>query len=52
MVIKMENKQSVSWDVMDDMAFYADTTEAWKAYDRGEFVRVSKEEFLKELDEW
>ena len=36
----------------DDMAFYVNMAEAWKAYDRGEFIRMSDEEFLKELDEW
>jgi hypothetical protein len=35
----------------EDKEFARRTEEAWKQYERGEFVSCSKEEFFKKLEE-
>lgn len=36
----------------EDLEFSRRTEEAWKAYDRGEFITMDFDEFLKEMDKW
>ncbi len=36
----------------EDLEFARRTEEAWQRHDRGEFTRVSGEEFLKEIKKW
>ena len=36
----------------EDLEFARRTEEAWKAYDRGEFISQDADEFLKELEQW
>jgi len=35
-----------------DEEFAKRVDEAWESYDRGEFIGMEKEEFLKELEKW
>ena len=36
----------------EDLEFARRTEEAWKSYDRGEFISMSGDEFEKELEKW
>ena len=36
----------------DDLIFYKKTEEAWKRYDKGEFIRMNYDDFLKEIKKW
>jgi hypothetical protein len=36
----------------DELEFSKRVDEAWAEYDEGEFVKMKKEEFLKELEKW
>ena len=36
----------------EDLEFTKRTEEAWKRYDRGKFISMSGDEFLKELKKW
>ncbi len=36
----------------EDLEFARRTEEAWQRHDRGEFTRMSGEEFLKEIKKW
>ncbi len=39
-------------NIEEDLEFARRTEEAWKSYDRGEFVSMSGDEFEKELEKW
>jgi len=39
-------------NLKDDLEFAKRTEEAWKRYDKGEFVSMDSKEFLKELKKW
>jgi AbrB family looped-hinge helix DNA binding protein len=47
MVIK--NLKSLAIDIKDDILFAKKIDEAWAEYDKGKFVKKSKEDFLKVL---
>ena len=36
----------------EDLEFARRTEEAWKRYEKGEFIEVDYDEFLKELEKW
>ena len=36
----------------EDLEFARRTEEAWKRYEKGEFITRSTDEFLKELEKW
>ena len=38
-------------NIEEDLEFARRTEEAWKKYERGEFVSISVDDFLAELDE-
>ncbi|MBN2422073.1 AbrB/MazE/SpoVT family DNA-binding domain-containing protein [Candidatus Woesearchaeota archaeon] len=39
-------------NLKEDLEFARRTEEAWKRYERGEFISMKEEDFLKELDKW
>ena len=39
-------------NIEEDLEFARRTEEAWKAYDRGEFIEMDYDEFLKEIKKW
>lgn len=39
-------------NIEEDLEFARRTEEAWKEYDEGKFISMSKEDFLKELKTW
>ena len=36
----------------EDLEFAKRTEEAWKSYDRGEFISMDGDDFLKEIKKW
>jgi len=39
-------------NLKEDLEFAKRTEEAWKRYDKGEFVSMDAKDFLKELKKW
>lgn len=39
-------------NIREDLEFARRTEEAWKSYDKGEFISMSGDEFEKELEKW
>ncbi|MBU1199162.1 MAG: AbrB/MazE/SpoVT family DNA-binding domain-containing protein [Nanoarchaeota archaeon] len=38
--------------MQEDIEFSRRTEEAWKSYDRGEFITMDAKKFLKEMKKW
>lgn len=57
-VIKNKNQiilkkvKDFSKNLEEDLEFAKRTEEAWKRYDRGEFISMDADEFLKEMEKW
>ena len=39
-------------NIKEDLEFAKRTEEAWKAYDRGEFISMDADDFIKEMKTW
>ena len=39
-------------NIKEDLEFAKKTEEAWKAYDRGEFISMDADDFIKEMKTW
>jgi len=39
-------------NLKDDLEFAKRTEEAWKRYEKGEFISMDKDKFLEELKKW
>ncbi len=39
-------------NIKEDLEFARRTEEAWKAYERGEFISMDADDFLKEIKKW
>lgn len=39
-------------NVEEDLAFAKRTEEAWKRYDKGEFISMDFDDFLKQIKKW
>lgn len=47
--IVLKNMKSVASDLKEDILFSQRVGAAWKEYDKGKFIKKSKDDFLKEL---
>jgi len=47
--IVIKNMKDVAKDLKDDLLFAEKVERAWQDYDKGKFIKKSKEDFLKEL---
>ncbi len=47
--IILKSMKSLAENLRDDLAFAEEVEKAWQEYDKGKFVKKSKEDFLKEL---
>jgi len=58
LIVKDENRfilkkaSEISEQMKEDLEFARRTEEALKRYDNGEFIEMSGDEFLKELESW
>ena len=47
--IILKNMENVAEDLKDDLIFAERVEKAWQEYDKGKFVKKSKEDFLEAL---
>jgi len=47
-------KKATDFDenLKEDLEFARRTEEAWKRFDKGEFISMDSEDFLKEMERW
>jgi len=50
--IILEKMEEFDKNLEEDLEFARRTEEAWKRYDKGEFISMDAEEFLKEIKKW
>ena len=50
--IILKKMEDFNKNLQDDLEFAKRTEEAWKRYDRGEFISMDAENFLKEIKKW
>ncbi len=50
--IIMKKTDSLDKNFEEDLEFAQRTEEAWKRYEKGEFIEMKAEDFLKELEKW
>ena len=50
--IILEKMEDFDKNLEEDLEFARRTEEAWKRYDKGEFISMDAEEFLKEIKKW
>jgi len=50
--ILLKKVDNLTKEMKDDLEFARRTEEALKRYDKGEFISMSGEDFLKELEKW
>jgi AbrB family looped-hinge helix DNA binding protein len=50
--IILKKEKDFSDKLEEDLEFAKRTEEAWKSYERGEFISMDSTDFLKELEKW
>lgn len=50
--IILKKMEDFNKNLQEDLEFAKRTEEAWKRYDRGEFISMDGENFLKEIRKW
>lgn len=50
--IILKREKDFSKNLEEDLEFARRTEEAWKKHEKGEFISMSAEDFLKELEKW
>ncbi len=50
--IILERVKDLGEKFKEDLEFAKETEEAWKRYDKGEFMEMDFDEFLKEMKKW
>ncbi len=50
--IILEKMKDFNKNLKEDLEFAKRTEEAWKRYEKGEFISMDAEEFLKEIKKW
>ena len=48
----LKKASAFSKKLLEDLEFARRTEEAWKSYERGEFIEMDADEFLKEVEKW
>lgn len=48
----LKKADRVTKKLMADLEFAKRTEEAWKRYEKGEFIEMESDEFLKEIEIW
>ena len=48
----MKKASDMEKNLEEDLEFARRTEEAWKRYDKGEFISLPKDKFLEELKKW
>ena len=50
--IILKKMEDFNKNLQEDLEFAKRTEEAWKRYDRGEFISMDAKNFLKEIKKW
>ena len=50
--IILKKMEDFNKNLQEDLEFAKRTEEVWKRYDRGEFIHMDAENFLKEIKKW
>ena len=50
--IILKKMEDFNKNLQEDLEFAKRTEEAWKRYDRGEFISMDAEKFRKEIKKW
>ena len=50
--IILKKMEDFNKNLEEDLEFAKRTEEAWKRYDKGEFISMDSKEFLKQLKKW
>lgn len=50
--IILKKEKDFSKNLEEDLEFARRTEEAWKSYERGEFISMNADDFLKEIEKW
>lgn len=50
--IIMKKASALDENFEEDIEFARRTEEAWKRYEKGEFIEMKAEDFLKKLEKW
>ena len=50
--IILKKANSLQENFKEDLEFARRTEEAWKEYDKGNFISMEGDEFLKEIEKW
>ena len=50
--IILKKMEDFNKNLREDLEFAKRTEKAWKRYDRGEFISMDAENFLKEIKKW
>ena len=50
--IILKKAKDFSKNVEEELIFAKRTEEAWKRYDKGEFIRMDFDDFLREVKKW
>ena len=48
----LKKAKDFSKNIEEDLVFAKRTEEAWKRYDKGEFISMDFDDFLKEVKKW
>ena len=48
----LKKATEIDENFQEDLEFARRTEEAWKKYNKGEFISMDSESFLKELEKW
>jgi len=48
----LKKADEVSKQMKEDLEFARRTEEAWQSYERGEFIKMDFEDFIKEIKKW
>jgi len=50
--IILKNTKDFDENLREDLEFAKRTEEAWKSYERGEFIKMDFDDFIKEMKKW
>ena len=50
--IILKNTKDFDKNLKEDLEFAKRTEEAWQSYERGEFIKMDFDDFIKEMKKW
>ncbi len=50
--IILKKAEKITEEMKEDLEFAKRTEEAWQSYERGEFIKMDFDDFIKEMKKW